>query len=197
MISIQTEGRRTYITGDTYPVRDRIRAIGAKWDATRKAWWTGKRAEAETLVAELNETAPAPAAEERSSDASNAPRDGLDSVVAGRAEYKGKTYYVAGRIDRGRTHWDDEVAPVTTRDGAKVLLYFRDGSRQFWAPLEAVRFLRGYSRPQTIRSLRDYAEQAKTHGTAECRCACHREPNAGAPGTTLYDGCDRCGCETC
>lgn len=194
MISIHIEGRRTYITGNTYPVRDRIRAIGAKWDATRQAWWTGKRAEAEALVAELNETAPA---EERSSDASNAPRDGLDSVVAGRAEYKGKTYYVAGRIDRGRTHWDDEVVPVTTRDGAKVLLYFRDGSRQFWAPREAVRFQRGYSRPQTIRSLRDYAERAKTYGTADCRCACHREPNAGAPGTTLYDGCDRCGCEAC
>jgi len=27
------------------------------------------------------------------------------------------------------------------------------------------------------------------------RCRCHREPGAGRPGTTLYDGCDRCGCE--
>ena len=196
MISIQTEGRRTYIVGDTYPVRDRLRAIGAKWDAARKAWWTGKRAEAEALVAELS-TAPASASQERTSDASKAPRDGLDSVVAGRCEYKGKTYYVAGRVARGRTHWDDEVAPVTTRDGQKVLLYFRDGSSQFWAPWDAVEIAKGYSRPQTIRRLREYAEQARTYGTDECRCRCHHEPNAGAPGTTLYDGCDRCGCETC
>jgi len=29
-----------------------------------------------------------------------------------------------------------------------------------------------------------------------CRtCRCHREAAAGAAGTILYDGCDRCGCE--
>lgn len=26
-------------------------------------------------------------------------------------------------------------------------------------------------------------------------CRCHRERNAGQPGSILYDGCDRCGCE--
>lgn len=26
-------------------------------------------------------------------------------------------------------------------------------------------------------------------------CRCHCEPNAGAPGSILFDGCDRCGCE--
>ena len=26
------------ITGNTYQVRDRLKAIGARWDATRKAW---------------------------------------------------------------------------------------------------------------------------------------------------------------
>lgn len=31
---------------------------------------------------------------------------------------------------------------------------------------------------------------------AKCRnCRCHAETNAGQPGTTLYDGCDRCGCQ--
>lgn len=27
-------------------------------------------------------------------------------------------------------------------------------------------------------------------------CRCHRERNAGHPGSILYDGCDRCGCES-
>jgi hypothetical protein len=28
-------------------------------------------------------------------------------------------------------------------------------------------------------------------------CRCHREHNAGQPGSILFDGCDRCGCEAC
>lgn len=28
----------TAITGNTYPVRDRIKALGGRWDATSKAW---------------------------------------------------------------------------------------------------------------------------------------------------------------
>jgi len=26
-------------------------------------------------------------------------------------------------------------------------------------------------------------------------CFCHRQNNAGAPGTILFDGCSKCGCE--
>lgn len=154
-ISIQTEGRRTYITGNTYHVRDRIRALGAHWDAARKMWWTGKREEAETLVAQLTQSQPA------QSSGSKTPRDGVDSVVAGRVEHKGKTYYLAGRQIHGRTHWDDGVEPVTTSDGAKYLLYFRDGASQFWAPRGEVRIVKAYDRPQTIRRLQKFAEEAK------------------------------------
>lgn len=28
----------TYITGNTYPVKDELKAMGGKWDSTRKAW---------------------------------------------------------------------------------------------------------------------------------------------------------------
>lgn len=58
-ITLQTEGRRTYLAGDTYPHRDAIRNIGAHWDAARKMWWTAKREQAETLAAQLNQTQPA------------------------------------------------------------------------------------------------------------------------------------------
>ena len=50
MIAIETKGRRHYITGDTYPIRRAIRGAGCKWDADAKAWWTGKRETAETIV---------------------------------------------------------------------------------------------------------------------------------------------------
>ena len=46
-ITIQTEGRRTYLAGNTYPHRDAIRSIGAHWDADRKMWWTAKRDQAQ------------------------------------------------------------------------------------------------------------------------------------------------------
>lgn len=32
--------------------------------------------------------------------------------------------------------------------------------------------------------------------TTRCTCRCHTEAHAGAAGTTLYDGCDRCGCQS-
>lgn len=192
-ISIQSEGRRHYLIGNTYPIKDKLRSAGAKWDADRKAWWTGKKELAEQLAGSAAATTAAAVSGDR--PASEAP--GEDATVAGRAEYKGKTYYIAGRVDRGRTHWDDRVAAVESRDGSRVLLYFRDGSRSFWAAASELRVLKSYSKPTTIAGLREYAEQAKTHGTDECRCSCHRERNAGAPGSTLYDGCDRCGCEAC
>jgi len=187
-IRIEAEGARRYVLGNTYPLKDALRRVGAHWDGERKAWWIGARKVGE--IKALLQQAPAPQASERAAP-------GLDATVAGRATYKGRTYYLAGRVDRGRTHWDDGVQAVTTRDGAKVMLYFRDGSKSFWAPRDAVSVLKQYRRPTTIQSLRDYSERAKTHGTDDCSCRCHDEPNAGAPGSTLYDGCDRCGCEAC
>lgn len=49
-ITIQSEGRRHYLTGNTYPIKDAIRSAGCKWDRDRGAWWTGKREVAEALV---------------------------------------------------------------------------------------------------------------------------------------------------
>lgn len=161
-IQIQTEGRRTYLLGNTYPVRDQIRALGAHWDPDRKAWWTAKADEARQLVERLNGAQAAPTASQ-SAASSKAPRDGLDSIVAGRATYKGRTYYLAGRCTSSRrgAGWNDSVEAVTTQDGAKVLLYFRDGSSQFWASRAEVQMAKSYDRPQTIRRLQEFAEQAR------------------------------------
>jgi hypothetical protein len=195
-IQLQIEGRRTYIIGNTYAFRDQIRAIGAHWDAGRKAWWTAKRAEAEALVAALVST-PVVADTAASTPASKAPRDGADSMVAGRVEYKGKTYYLAGRIARGRTHWDDRVEPVVTQDGSKALLIFRDASSQFWAPREATSMVKRYDKPQTINGLKRFADQQKkAEANGENPCwMCRREEERGNIRMHLHDGCEVCGAE--
>jgi hypothetical protein len=48
-LSIESAGRRHYVRGDTYPLRERLRAAGAHWDAEARAWWFGQREAAERL----------------------------------------------------------------------------------------------------------------------------------------------------
>lgn len=182
MITLSTEGRRTYITGNTYPIRDRIRAIGAHWDAERKAWWTAKRDEAEKLIAKLGQP---PQAESKATQPQReAP--GERATVAGRAEYKGKTYYIAGRVERGRTSYDDRVQAVTSRDGATILLYSRDGSLQFWADRSAVRVQKTYDRPQSIRGLKKFAEELRANGGNAELVAARRHGWDGRIGSPSY-----------
>jgi len=52
-IAIKAEGKRLYAIGNTYPIKDALKGIGAKWDADAKAWWVGvvKRSELEALLA--------------------------------------------------------------------------------------------------------------------------------------------------
>ncbi|HKY40745.1 MAG TPA: hypothetical protein VJN18_32645 [Polyangiaceae bacterium] len=163
-ITIQSEGRRHYLIGNTYPIKDKLRAAGAKWDSDRKAWWTGKRDLAEQLASGASAEA-APAAESGSSPSASREAPGEGAIVAGRATYKGKTYYVAGRVERGRTHYDDRASAVTSRDGSRILLLFRDGSSQFWAARGDVQIGKTYDRPQTIGRLKRFAEEAR-NGTS-------------------------------
>jgi len=47
------EMNKTLITGNTYPVRESLRALGAKWDPGLKGWWVpnDRAEEARKLVA--------------------------------------------------------------------------------------------------------------------------------------------------
>ena len=58
-ITIAREGRRSYIAGNTFPVKEQIKAAGAHWDSGRRAWWIGSHETATQLVATLM-TSPAP-----------------------------------------------------------------------------------------------------------------------------------------
>jgi hypothetical protein len=145
------------ITGNTYPVREHLRALGGKWNPARKCWMVPETQaeQAKELVSGGASSAPS-----ASSAVARAPRDGEDSVVYARAVYRGRPCYVAGR-----RAGDWETRAVTTRDGAKMLLYSRDGSSQWWAPEPEVSIEKVYTgRPKTIAGLRRFAEQIRANG---------------------------------
>lgn len=90
--TLETTGRRIYFVDSPYAVRDAIKAIGAKWDADKRQWWvsTAKRADAEKLVAQLND----PTAPKVKEDPNNI-------RLTGKGRYKGREYY-AGAVVNGR-----------------------------------------------------------------------------------------------
>jgi hypothetical protein len=155
-MSIETVGSRLYVTGNTYSIKDRLKAIGCHWDAERKQWWIGKAKQAElsAIVSGVAAQATAsgyvkPTAEELS-----------DKPCTGKAEYKGKTYYVIGYSERtGKLH-------LTTLDC----------SIDFWASINDVNIVKRYEareergrygrstgqyRYQTVGGIRRFIEQSK------------------------------------
>lgn len=108
--AIETEGRRHYLTGNTYPLRDKLRALGAHWDGDRKAWWTSKRAALESLIA----AAPV------------APAAYVAPVGEALIAIDGNTYPVrdqlramGGSWDAGRKAW---MVPASKADAARALV---------------------------------------------------------------------------
>jgi hypothetical protein len=80
--SIHRIGRRSYISGNTFPVRHALGAAGCHWDGERKAWWIGSRRVGADIVNDLNKGGvPAP----RSSAISTGAR-----IVRGYAEVEGR-----------------------------------------------------------------------------------------------------------
>ena len=142
-IQIEQSGQRLYIRGNTFAIKDALKRAGAHWDPDVRAWWIGaaKRSAIESLIA-----APKPAAEPAREAVSPAAR-----VIRGRAEYKGKTYYI---LAHGQSR----------NDGSSYAkLCSRDGSMVFWASKEhTLRILKTYDKPTSIQSLRDYADRMKS-----------------------------------
>jgi len=48
---------RILITGDTYQIREKLKALGFKWDALKKAWYTENSDEKVQVLEKLNEVA--------------------------------------------------------------------------------------------------------------------------------------------
>lgn len=183
-ITLERAGSRIYILGDTYPVKDRIKAAlnmdGKNFDRERKAWWVGlaKAADAEKLVAELNAAPPVPPGE-------RLPDDPDKIRLTGKGRYKGREYF-AGAI---------------TRDGSKVrLLTLPDAQGKFldfWAPCDMVeqtktytpREYRGRTEYTTLGSIAAFIERQKNPDTARGRCTeCDHYGPAGQTCEECHEG---------
>ena len=173
-ITLSKEGRRVYILGNTYPLRDVIRAAGGNWDADRKAWWVGtSKAEAIQEAIKKNED----------SDGKKETKVGEETRVKGRVTYKSKSYYLLAQ----------------TSDSSRLLLCSRDASISFWADAKECAIDKRYGQENyrtgkveypTISSLKAYAAKAKKandegrdmgwkgNGCSECR--------------SIQDWCKRC-----
>jgi hypothetical protein len=127
---------RHYITGDTYSLRDQLKAAGCHWDPERRAWWTGKAEVAARFAAKAS-TSTTPKTE--TVDPRNTP-------IIGRAQYKGHEYLLL---------WEG----MTKRGTRAARLAFRDGSRVFWADATEYRVVKRYREPLTLQRLNQLAEE--------------------------------------
>lgn len=172
-ITIEASGRRYYLRGNTYPVRDALRAAGAHWDRDAQAWWVGKRDVAEQLLARLSGASPStPAAAESSPSVGASETVGANTAVVGRARYKGREYLVL---------WVGE-----TRRGRAAKLAFTDGSKVFWADESEVQITktyqtrewRGRREPMTFGRLTSLREEYSAQRAAERDCGLVGETGA-------------------
>lgn len=187
-MTIEQVGARLYIANSPYSIKDRLKSIGCHWDADRRQWWIGqaKRAELEAIISSSSATEPKerytpPTAEELAK-----------KPCTGKAEYKGRTYYVVGH----------------SRGTAKYLLTVLDCSISFWVPTSDCRITKTYpareykgrTEHQTVGGIRAFVERekrAKAEGfedgaharavrTGKCRVP-------GCCGSALPSGyCERC-----
>lgn len=136
-ISIATEkvGARIYVTGNTFAVKDRLKAAGCHWDGERKQWWIGvaKADKISGIVGQL--------------DGAEAPKESLDDRrVYAKVQYKGRTYYVVGE------------------SGDRCRLTVLDGSLDFWTDKSACSLLKEYT-PREVWDGRRYSGKTVTQYT--------------------------------
>lgn len=171
-IELKTEGRRCYVLGNTYPIKESLRSAGCHWDAERRAWWIGeaKRGRVEELV-ERHAPATAPAGYTPPT-----PEELSNKCCLGRAEYKGRSYYVVGQSKTG-----------------KLLLTVLDCSISFWAEGSQCRIVHRY-RPLTQGSGRSYQVEAQTVGKIRRFIESKNQQEKADAAQGFYSACGRSGC---
>jgi hypothetical protein len=87
------------------------------------------------------------------------------------------------------------LAEIAKRGGGRDFAYIAYIGRPF--TVDGTEMVYGYidaARPVSRYDAQDNQRAASGSRCGTCRC--HAEAGAGQPGTILYDGCDRCGCES-
>lgn len=132
-ITLEKIGKRIYIRGNTYSIKDELKSLGAKWDPQGKAWWA--LSEKEDELKQVVKSALA--------------KNGFKNLlVHGRAIYRGKAYYL--------------LFEGETKRGYSIRLTFRDGSKDFWVKdVSDVQILKRYEHPRSIEDLHAYAKLKK------------------------------------
>lgn len=147
------EARRVYITTVYgHPIIAKLKDLGAKWEPESKRWWLGSAKE-EAVTKLVEEFANVEKPQE----------DPREIVLVGKAEYKGRTYYVRFIGD------------------TKARLISLDGKVDFWAELGTgegqARIVKRYAAPQgtgryrregtTLRSIQKFLEKKKAEEKEE------------------------------
>lgn len=194
MTAVEKRGRRYYIVGDTYGIREELRDAGCHWDPAERAWWTGKQEIAERF---------AQGSSGESSERSD-PTVRDDQPLLGKVRYQAKsgkegTWFVAAKARSGR---------LLLTNLAADRVFWADPARCTWLKTYAHPDDRRYGRGTTLASIRDFLARKKAverrgetveemrdrevAERAEWRGVC-REPGCGnrpAPGKMGY--CDQC-----
>jgi hypothetical protein len=111
-ISIEQIGRRHYVRGNTYPIKDELRSRGCRWDAGAKAWWTGKADVAAEIVATIVAPPAAPRPEIK-------PGETFVAVDGNTYPVKDQLRAMGGRWDGGAKVW---MVPSSQAGAAKALV---------------------------------------------------------------------------
>lgn len=160
-VATETIGRRIYITGNTFPLKEALKSAGCQWDSERRQWWigAGKQAEIDAII-----SAPPPK------------EDLSTKRLYGKAQYKGREYYMLGESQTG-----------------KYRLTVLDGSIDFWADKAQCTVTKTYQARErrwrgkvvgtdytTLASIRRFIAQQKNPATAREQCnECGSWKNAG------------------
>lgn len=152
-VTINEVGARLYLVGNTYPIKDAIKAAGGHWDSDRKQWWIGKakRAEIEETISKMAGTTSTAGNGER-------PKETADdkTPVRGKVAYKGRTYYLIAESRDGNSY------KVCTLDGQIVFWARRDSGAQVVKRYFPREFY-GRQEYQTLGGIRRFIEGRKAN----------------------------------
>jgi hypothetical protein len=113
-VQVTKEGRRYYLSGNTFPIKDKLRAAGAHWDRDRSSWWTSKESAALEFAAEVN--------------AQGAELDAVRAATAGEelVAIEGNTYPIKDKLRAMGGTWDAGAkvwrVPSSKAEEAKALV---------------------------------------------------------------------------
>ncbi len=157
VIGVERVGARVYVVGDTYAIKDSLKAAGCKWDGERRQWWAGL-AKADAVQRVVDGVA---------SGAVKADVEDLSRAeVHGKVVYKGRAYFVIG----------------VSRDGEKLRLTVLDGAIVFWAAASLCEWSRRYERRSegygryarerlpSLGSIQAFVARQKNPETARVQC---------------------------